>query len=344
MLPPGPSELRSSSVSTAPGKDSEAPQLRFVINNLLVVRLNPAGLEYQMRLGFQRRLAELDGAEGRLFRDRFVFFGLAPKINPAFIKIGPSLEIQPLSIFNLRVAAEYIGMFSTFGYLQSYNSVLDEYPDKLMGACASADPATLAKCSYRNEGGGLITGTDQRRNYSASGFHFMFEPLIQLKLGPIAFRNKLALEYWYMGVNPGDRAFYDVTLDTLVPAHGWVLANDMDLLFVSKFGLIVGARYSVVMPFYGASEVRPTESAALADNTVQRLGPMISYTFFDRGFTRFNKPTLLLIAGWYVDHRYRAGQEPAGVLPGVFVQHPAMPYLLLGFSFQSDLLKSARAR
>jgi hypothetical protein len=334
-------------VQTAEGATSppaEAPEQRVVINNLLVLRLNPVGLEYQMRIGYQRRLAELDNSEGRLFRDRFVFFGLAPKLNPAFIKIGPSVEIQPLSILNLRVAVEYIGLFSTFGFLQSYASAQDDYPDKLLAACASADPGTRAQCSYRNEAGTLVNGADERRNYSTSGLHFMFEPLLTLKAGPIVLRNKLALEYWYMGVRPGDRAFYDVTLDTLVPARGWVLANDLDLLFVSKFGLVAGVRYSAILPFYGPSEVRPTESAADQDNIVQRLGPVISYTFFDRGFTRFNKPTLLLISGFYLDHRYRAGQAPAGILPGVFVQHPAMPYLVLGFSFQSDLLKSAPKR
>lgn len=322
----------------------EPPQWRLLLNNLLVLRLNPVGLEDQIRLGFQRRLAEPGEVESGLLRDRFVFFGVSPKINPAFIKLGPSVEIQALSIFNLRVAAEYIGLFSTFGFLQSYPSALDDYSDKLLAACASPDPTVLANCSYRDLAGDQLTAPAERRNYSAHGFHLMVEPVIQLKLGPILLRNKLALEYWYMGVRPGDTVFYDVTLDTLVPARGWVLANDLDLQFVTKFGLVVGVRYSVVNPFYGASEVRFGESPLLADNGHQRIGPTISYTFFDRGFTRFNKPTLLLITGWYVDHRYRTGQAPAGILPGVFVQSQAMPYVVLGFSFQSDLLQPSRRR
>jgi len=337
-LPPSPSLLRSSSVSSAP--NVQAPLWRFVISNLLVLRLNPVGLEDQIRIGFQRRLPESDQTQGRLFRDRFVFFGLAPRINPAFIKIGPSIEIQPLSILNLRIGAEYIGLFSTFGFLQSYPSAADEYSDKLLGACSSPDPETQKKCSYRDGAGTLITGIDERRNYSAHGFHLMVEPLVQLKLGPLAFRNKLALEYWYMNVRDGDRVFYDVTLDTLVPARGWVLANDLDLLFVTKFGLTAGVRYSVVLPFYSNDEIRLGESLNTLDNGHQRIGPVISYTFYDRGFTRFNKPTLLLIAGWYLDHRYRTGQAAAAILPGVFVQSQAMPYLVIGFSFQSDLIKA----
>jgi hypothetical protein len=307
-----------------------------------VLRLNPVGLEDQVRFGFQRRLPALEGQTGRLFADRFVFFGIAPRLNPAFVKIGPSIEIQPLSILNLRVAAEYVGFFSTFGFLQSYPSAQDEYSDQRIANCASADATVRQSCGYRDAAGVEQLGSSERRNYQANGFHLMIEPLVQLKLGQFALRNKLALEYWYMNVRDGDRVFFDVTLDTLVPTRGWVLANDLDLLWVSKFGLIAGVRYTAVMPFYGGKEVRPGESAANIANGLQRLGPMLSYTFFDRGFTRFNKPTLMLVTGFYLSHRYRAGQEPAAILPGVYVHNRAMPYVVVGFSFQSDLLKSAR--
>ena len=41
------------------------------------------------------------------------------------------------------------------------------------------------------------------------------------------------------------------------------------------------------------------------------------------------KPTLVLIVNWYVDHRWRTGADSP----------EALPYLLVGFSFQSDLMK-----
>ena len=46
------------------------------------------------------------------------------------------------------------------------------------------------------------------------------------------------------------------------------------------------------------------------------------------GFTRFDKPTILGIVSWYLDPPYRTGVD----VPR------AMPYLLLGFAFTSDLL------
>ena len=97
------------------------PDTRLVLNHLLVGRYNPLGLEYQLRAGVQKKLYSSKSATTR---DNFVFGGLYPKINPAFVKVGPSFEIQPTSFFNLRVAGEFIGFFSTFGYLQSYASPL----------------------------------------------------------------------------------------------------------------------------------------------------------------------------------------------------------------------------
>ena len=75
---------------------------------------------------------------------------------------------------------------------------------------------------------------------------------------------------------------------------------------------------------------------------LQRMGPVISYTFFDRGFTRFNKPTLLLITNFYLDHRYRTGQATSQVVPAVFANSSAIPYVVLGFSFQSDFINTQR--
>lgn len=315
------------------------PEKRVVLNNLTVLRLNPVGLEDQIRLGYQQRITEQTNP---FLRDNFVFAGIAPRLNPAFIKIGPSIEIQPLSLFNLRVGFEYIHFFSTFGFLQSFGSAVADYDDKSLAVCASKDVEVLKKCVSTDAAGLPLQSPTAPLNYPASGVHLMIEPTLQGRFGPLAFRNKLAIEYWYMRLRGDQRVWYDVTLDTLVPGNGWVVTNDLDVLFVTKFRLMVGARYSIVKPIYTEEEYRFSVDRAAQDNTVQRLGPLLYYTFFDRGYTGFNKPTLLLVVNWYVDHRYRAGQAPASILPGVFVQHPAMPYIILGFSFQSDFINRKR--
>src|SRR5205814_2280108 len=114
---------------------------------------------------------------------------------PAFLKFGPSIELQPLSVFNLRLAAEYIGFFGTFGYLQSFQTPTAVYSDTA-----------------------LDDGKANSRNYSTNGIHAMIEPTIQLKVdvgktgegrpkyGSIAIRNKLAFEYWWMNLHASDPA------------------------------------------------------------------------------------------------------------------------------------------
>jgi hypothetical protein len=297
---------------SAPPEPPEPPGTRLVLNNLLGFRYNPLGFEDQLRAGFQRRLYR---SPSSIFRDNFLFGGVYPKLNPAFVKVGPSLEIQPLSIFNLRLAAEFVGYYATFGSLQSFRSPTDDYSDTVLRA-----------------------GKDAKQNYSTYGAHLMIEPMIQLKLGPIALRDKLAIEHWRMRVRDGDTVWYDSSLDTLVSSNGWVIANDLDALYLHDVGggsgtfqgarLTAGVRYTRVLPIYGERDFQRGDPRALADNGHHRVGPLCAFTFFDRGFSSFNKPTAVVIANWYVDHRFRTGRDVSA----------AIPYLVAAFAFQSDLL------
>lgn len=310
-LPPG------SGIPAPPPADGAPwqapPDTRLILNHLLVARYNPLGLEYQLRAGVQKKLYVSQSATTR---DNFVFAGLHPKINPAFVKVGPSFEIQPASFFNLRVAGEFIGFFSTFGYLQSY-------------------PSPLANASDT----AITAGKDAKRNYSTYGGHVMIEPSVQLRFGDVVVRDKVALEYWRMNANDGDRVFYDVTLDTLLSKDGWVVSNDADLLFLHDFKewtgtfqgarLTVGARYTLVKPLYQKGDFAAGDLRSREDNGHHRVGPLVAFTFFDHGFEAFNRPTVLVLVNWYADHRYRAGQDV----------NQAIPYFVLGLAAQSDFLK-----
>ena len=286
----------------APG-NQPIPPWRVVFNNAFFLRYNPLGLEDQLRAGAQRLLYKNPKA---LFRDNFFFFGLAPRLNPAFVKVGPAIEIQPLSIFNLRVTAEFIYLFSSFGFLQSFRTPNVDYSDSTMGQRA-----------------------DLGLNYSTIGAHVIIEPLFQFRFGNIVVRNKSTFEYWRMRTRAGDSVFYDVTLDTLISNNGWVFSNDLDALYLFKFGLTAGIRYTVVRPFYRQRDYLAGEIERLSTNQHQRLGPLLAYTFYDHGYTRFNRPTIILIVNWYAEHRWRTGVDV----------NPAIPYIVVGFGFQSDILK-----
>lgn len=279
----------------------EVPTRRLVINSLLGVRLNPLGMELQTRGGYQARLYR---DERPLFRDNFLFVGAYPKISPASIKAGPVVEFQPLSILNLRLSAEYVGFFSTSGFLQSY-------------ASANADGSDTARKA----------GEEAGENYAASGARIALEPLVQMKLGPIVVRNRFALEYWRMGLRDGDRVWYEATLDTLVPGTGLTYADELDVLFMGLPPLVLGARYSWVKPRYSSRQLAADETLTV-DNSHQRVGLLAAYVFYDEGYTAFNKPAVFFNIAWYLQHRFRTGADVSR----------AMPYLALGFAFQSDLL------
>ncbi|MSQ85071.1 MAG: hypothetical protein EXR77_19720 [Myxococcales bacterium] len=171
-------------------------------------------------------------------------------------------------------------------------------------------------------------------NYSSSGLHLTFEPLVQAKIGPIAVRNRAFFGWFDMTMQRGDRVWYEATLDVAVPAKGWVFANDFDISYQKPLGdaqLTAGVRLSSVMPHYDAASLLPTESGAGIANGHHRAGLLAAYTFFDRGYKAFNKPSILLITSWYLSHRYRTGADVS----------QAAPYVVLAFAFQSDLLDAA---
>lgn len=279
----------------------QAPKHRLLLHNATAFRANPLGLENQTRLGYQSVLFRSDAL---LLRDNYLYLGGIVKLSPAFIKVGPLVEVQPLSILTLRLLGEYVDFFGTFNALQGFSSPNQNY-----------SPTRL------------VERGDARENHASGGLHAQVEPLLSIKGGPLLLRNRFSLDYWSMNLREGERVWYDVTLDTLLPRQGLSLANELDVLFMGVPSVIVGARYSVLKPLYTPRDFAPGESE-VESNGQQRLGLLAAYIFKDQPYTKFNRPTLLLNVAWYLQHRYRAGQEVSR----------STPYLTLAFSFQSDLL------
>jgi hypothetical protein len=210
-----------------------------------------------------------------------------------------------MSVLTLRGGAEFHQDFGAFGIHQSFGSPLDDWSDTA-----------------------LNRGKDMGLSYITKGWRIYIEPTIRLKVGPIALQNRLAFEYWSFNLRDGDTVFYDQTLDTLVPNRGWVVSNDLDVVWVAeKYKFILGIRYSAVHAFYDARHYRPDEPKVNL-NDQQRLGPIFAYTFFDHHGAKFDHPTLVVIVNWYAEHRFRTG---ADVNAGI-------PYGVLGFAFTSDLI------
>ena len=302
----------------APADRPPPAGLRFMLSDLTILRLNPLGLETRARVGFQKRLYASDKA---ITRNNFAFGGLYPKLNPASAHLAVGGEIQPASIFNLRVFGEVQKYFGTFGYLQSFPTANANYSDQTLKDLRDS------------------TTTPPQ---TATIIHASIQPLLQLKVGPIAVRALFQLDYWDFKVRAGDTVAYEATFDTLLPDKGWTLSVDTDVLYTGKKNLAIGLRHSLVKPFY--SEDHFANAAELdaydGDNGHHRLGLFAAYTLKDHGPSTFNKPTVILIASWYLSHRWRTGEPgtiPPEDRPEDFTSR-AFPYLLLGFAFESDFL------
>lgn len=293
------------------------PENRLYLGDLSVIRINPIGLETQNRLMYQHRLKDTPEV---LFADTFWAAGGSLKLNPAYLKVGPLIDYQPIALLNFRLGYEFVQYFGSFGYLQSKDDPHETYSDPDLDA-----------------------GDELGQAYVTNGHHLFFEPTFQVKVKKVVVKSKFSLEKWNLALNEGDTVFYDATLDTLVPngGNGWIWANDTDLLFLAKPKLVAGIRYSVIAPRYAEGLTVDDDDIAAARpayhedgplptldeledlNGHKRVGPMVAYSFHTRNYTRFNRPTLLAVTGWYVDHRYRQGGSP---------------YILVGFGFTSDLM------
>lgn len=285
-----------------------------MLSDLTVLRANPLGLETRARFGLQKRLFS---SVSKVAENNFAFVGLYPKLNPMSAHLAIGGELQPLSIFNLRANAEVQRYLGVLGFLQSFPSANANYSDATLDDLADSAQATNA-------------------------FHASIQPMLQLRLGPIAVRALFQLDYWDMDLRDGDVAGYEPTFDTLLPDEGWTFSTDTDVLYTGHPGLAIGLRHSYVRPIYDRDHFTDDadRDAYDGDNAHQRLGLFAAYTFCDHGPSTFNKPTAILIASWYLSHRYRTGEPttlPTDGRPDDYTSR-AFPYLLAGFAFESDFL------
>lgn len=279
------------------------PEVQLYYRSLTAARVNPLGLFELFDLSLRGRFYESDSDA---LRQNFAGIGLTAGLSPAFGRIGVLAEVQPLTILRLWAAYEFIGYFSSFDLMASFPSAASAYSDTAIRGAKD-----LGRPGYATWGGQLTLGANA-----------------QVRFGPIAIRDSFRAIMPSFQLREGDRVFFDQIFDLQVPNDGWAVVNELDVLGIFDIGLMVGARYTIATPFNEARHFAPGDDPALAQNHVHRLGPMIAYTFERRPGTRFDSPTLILLAQWHLIHRYRTGADV----------DIGLPYLGLAFQFNGDLL------
>ena len=281
------------------GMESENAPHTISYRSLFAARLNPLGLSEEFTLSYRYRLYESDSLA---LEDNFVGVSVIPYFSPAYMMVGGAVEVQPLSILKLWARYDWANYFGTFEYFQSFDNAQADYSDSELERLADAET-----------------------NYSTTGTQLTLGGLIQLKVGPVAVRNTFRAILSDFDTRDSEPVFFDPTQDVLAPNNGWLYTNDSDLLYLTDFGLIAGVRHTISWAHYDSELLGDSDDP---NSPNHRLGPLLAYTFFERDDgASFDKPTVLLIANWYLNHRFRTGQDVS----------QAIPYLVLGFAFGGNL-------
>jgi hypothetical protein len=276
--------------------DQGPPQHRIVHRNTFAIRYNPLGLLYDGRFSYRYRLYQSDS---KALRDNFLGVGFAPTASPAFVRIGPYVEFNPLSVFGVWAAFQYVQYFGTFDLGQSFASPASDFSDRAIRA-----------------------NTANRVPFN--GWELTLGATFQVKVSSLLLRSQARLVNGNLNITNGDTVYYDQYYDVAVPNRGWFVTNDLDVLYQGfENKLIAGARYTLTVPFYQSGAPEQT-----ADNSMHRVGPFVGYTFKIEDGARFNNPTVFVLVQWWLKHRFRSGAETSA----------ALPLMGVGFQMTGDFL------
>ncbi len=275
------------------------PEQRVSYDVTVGARSNPLGLQVLYNLAYRHRLYASDSAA---LRDNYFGVVLAPSINPAVSRLGVVLELRPLSMLALSVGASQVGYLGTFEQVQSAPDGSQDYSD---------------------------TGRDARGDVGEShpthGIEVFGRAMAIAKLGPVVIRDEVMFTYSKVRLPDGDEVYYQPRFDVLAPNDGWIMHNDSDVLYLSDFGLAAGVRASLDVTFIPRAINGGT--AGEDNSPLSRVGPMAAFMFFDDPGASFNKPTLIAISQWWLQHRFRTGQDV----------HQGIPTVTLALRFEGDM-------
>jgi hypothetical protein len=215
------------------------------------------------------------------------------------------IEIQPLANLSFGVDYSAFYYFGSAGLAQSYPSPRASY-----GSGAFSAPVD-------GPGGSYALWVQQLTMHAT----------LQAVLGPIAVRSTTRAARFFADLHPNDQVFYDPVFDLAVYKNGWVGQNDTDVVYPWTSNVIVGLRHTLTLAWYPNDAYAPGEPRENPNTPISKLGPVALWQFFQSERGPIQRGTLLLVAQWYLAHRYRTGETVSG----------ALPLLGLGLVFSGDL-------
>lgn len=278
-------------------------------DNLFVVRVNPLGLGDDFRVRYRVGLY----ASPRPLLAQNFFGVVAPLlVAPSFVRPGLGVELEPLSILHLYVGYEPALTLGAVGAMHSYPSPNADFG---YGPVQLGGPPTMPGDLYRSVVHQVVLGAT-----------------VQVAWRWLGFRSSWRAQFVDAQLRNGDTVFYDQLYGVLLPRTGWMVHGETTAVYRSSFGLTAGLQYLLTATWYPASAYAAGEAHTNLNTPIQKLGPIVSYTFARQRRGRFEAPTLSLLVAWYLEDRYRAGQLVSQAIPMVGV----------GFSFRGTLFATVK--
>ena len=249
----------------------------------LFTQMNPRALALDLRAQYRQPL----GSDG------ITIGAIAGLITaPGMVRPSVGVEIQPL--VNLSLGIGYAASYY-FGFLQaqSYLSPRANY-----GSGVLSGPA-------EGPGGG----------YSLFVHQLNLNATLQGLIGPFAVRSATRAVRFFADLHNGDTVLYDPALDVAVFKDGWVAQNETDLLYSWRPELAVGLRHTLTLAWYPDRAYAPGEPKDNPNTPISKLGPFALYRLFESEPGMVKRADLLLVAQWYVAHRFRTGETVSGAFP-----------------------------
>ncbi len=192
--------------------------------------------------------------------------GAAAGINPAYGQLAVHAEWMPAAFVKIRVQYDLLGFFGTNGSLLSFPSEDEKFGDDEVDA---------------------LSGQEE----SGFGHRFMFQPVLQYRIGRLVLRNRTDLACYLL--NGRGPYFFEWEYDNLVEDGGVLLNNVTQLLLQAWHG--EGAARLLAGPFYQFTR---------AESTRQRTGMQVFYVPSDALWFA-DRPRAFLRAGVNLEDRNR---------------------------------------
>lgn len=252
----------------AGAEEPPPPGVTRALRTSLGASLNPAGLQHALDVSVSRPLFS---SHSLLLKDAHLAAGASSRLTPAYLRLGPWVELSPLSVLDVRMGVDGIGYFGTFHSLQPFDGYGAPFDDDTRRELDVAETGLAA------------------RAYVA--------PALKARAGRLTFVGRAEFEWWTADA-PGP-FFYEPFRDTL-------LRVSSDALVATETMLLWSLRTHEGRELMAGPVHELTEVYDAPANRRQLLGLLVVWGLGPRRLG-FAKPVLVLKAARYMEHPNREG-------------------------------------